>query len=80
MNSVVNEHLVKSNRFLRQIGDLSTQINAFITKPGYSETTMVDPELFVITEFDCTSQHGFETWANKKNFIFRPLAIKGSIL
>jgi hypothetical protein len=36
-HSVVNEHSVITNRFLSQIGKLSTQINPVITNPGYNE-------------------------------------------
>jgi len=35
-NSVVNEHSVITNRFLSQIGYLSTQINTVTTNPGYN--------------------------------------------
>ncbi len=54
-NSDIKEHLVIANKFLGQIGQFSTQINPVITNPGYNERTkMAGPELFVITEFECT--------------------------
>ncbi len=36
-NSVVNEHLVITNRFQEQFGHFTTQINPVITNPGYNK-------------------------------------------
>ncbi len=41
--NVVIEHSVKTNRFLRQIGYISTQINPVITNPGYIEQNWSAP-------------------------------------
>ncbi len=49
-----NEHPVITNKFFRQIGHFSAQIDPVITNPGHNEQKMAGPELFVITEFDCT--------------------------
>ncbi len=32
-----NEHSVITNKFLSQIGNFTTQINPYITNPGYNE-------------------------------------------
>jgi hypothetical protein len=49
-----NEHSVITNKFLSKIGHIGTQINPVIKNPGYNEQKLSGPELFVITEFDCS--------------------------
>ncbi len=60
-NTAVNEHSLITDRFSGQMGHFSTLINPVIKKKN-------DPELYVITEFDCIIQSlKFAVWC-----VFQP--------